>query len=200
MLCFFALPLLFIIICKHCRSLTLAHSHTQVHISTSCKPNEKQHLQKRRCAQIVKILWSDFRLHTNDCLLVENQSFFHSQSVYTNHKANRPPDTQNNGFGSLTHFGCPQLALAGWMEKRGQTQTQTTHRHTTNDTETKTHEINISFYLHAQTIFIFFVSLCNTLFIFIKQSNIMIERYLFLELADFLFYWNAKMLLHFLTC
>lgn len=87
------------------------------------------------------------------------------------------------GFGSLTHFGFPRLALPR-QKKRGQTQTTLTNIHNTT-LWTKTHEINISFYLHAQTIFIFF-SFHLQYAIYLHQT-----KYNAIQ-ARALIYWNAK--------
>lgn len=134
------------------------------------------------CAQKVEFLWSDFRLHTIDCLLDENQSFRKRRGKHWTIPGHRclTPEIR---FWFTYSFRFSTVGFAP-TKKRGQTQTTLTNIHNTT-LWTKTHEINISFYLHAQTIFIFF-SFHLQYAIYLHQT-----KYNAIQ-AHALIYWNAK--------
>lgn len=122
------------------------------------------------CAQKVEFLWSDFRLHTNDCLLDENQSFRKRRGKHWTTAVWHP----KYGFGSLTHFGFPRLALP--RQKKEAKHKQHSQIFTTQRYEQKHTKLIFPFIYTHKRFSYFFRFTCNTLFICIKQSIMQYKR------------------------
>lgn len=126
------------------------------------------------CAQKVEFLWSDFRLHTNDCLLDENQSFRKRRGKHWTIPGHRclTPEIR---FWFTYSFRFSTVGFAPTKKKEAKHK-QHSQIFTTQRYEQKHTKLIFPFIYTHKRFSYFFRFTCNTLFICIKQSIMQYKR------------------------